>query len=179
MKLTRHEIESKFVYIDENDSTHDSLLNIQNSKIIKTRNRSKKASNKLKSINRERATKRQRVFENFTRRESFDFEYNKIIDLTFDVQISFNQFSCTLYSKFTFQSFSMISYFRFSFKFQSFFEFSLFAQLFRFSQIYNQSFETQSNLISLTTKKKKRKNDDDDDDDESEISKKNTKRVRK
>ena len=127
VKSTRYEIESKFVHIDENDSIHDLLLNIQNSKIIKTKSRFKKVLNKFKSINRNRATKQQRVFENFTRRESFDFEYNKIIDLTFNVQIYFNQFFCTSYSKSIFQLFSMISYFRFSFEFQSFFEFSFFA----------------------------------------------------
>ena len=142
VKSTRHKIELKFVYIDENDSIHDLLLNIQNSKIIKIKNRFKKISNKFKSTNRDRATKRQRVCENFTRRESFDFKYNEIIDLTFDIQIFFNQFFCTLYLKFIFQSFSMTLYFRFSLKFQFFFEFSFFAQLFRFSQTYNQSFET-------------------------------------
>ena len=126
VKSTRLEIESKFVHIDENDSIHDSLLNIQNFKIIKTKSRFKKTLNKLKLTNRDCATKRQRIFENFIRRESFDFEYSEIIDLTFDVQISFNQFFCTLYSKFIFQSFSMILYFRFSFEFQFSFEFSFF-----------------------------------------------------
>ena len=57
----------EFIEKSKQESTHDLLLNIRNSRKVKLKNRSFEVSNKFKftSIDRNYKTKRQRVFENF------------------------------------------------------------------------------------------------------------------
>ena len=94
--ITHYIDSSSWVHIEdfeENEKKkleHDSLLNIENSRSIKTKERSSEALNKskskakakAKSAKRDYTTKRQRAFENSTRRESSEFEYAEIIALT-------------------------------------------------------------------------------------------------
>ena len=92
--------------IDEFDEknetfTQNSLLLIQNSRVIKAKKRSRNSNNRSKKItkkikitttNRDYSTKRQRVFENFTRREFSIFEYINLVNFTNEIQIFANQF---------------------------------------------------------------------------------------
>ena len=98
-KSKRHYVDSAiFVDIEmkmKKTSIHDSLLNIQNSQKMRSKNRFKFASNRSKIVAKQICLeKRQRTFNNFTQRMFFDFEHAQTIDLTIDeiMQIFSNQF---------------------------------------------------------------------------------------
>ena len=87
-------------------STHDSLLDIQNSKKIKDKNRSRHASNRSKTtIDQNRFEQRFRAMKQSTQRNFSIFEYAQFIDFTIDeseIQMLSNQ---SLFSQYTIMSF--------------------------------------------------------------------------
>ena len=65
------------IEVDVNEtSTHNPLLNIQNSQKIRSKERPKFALNRSKTMTKQKRLKeRQRAFDNLTQRTFFDFEY--------------------------------------------------------------------------------------------------------
>ena len=180
-KSIRHYNElDEFVNVDDDENdifVQNSLLQIQNSTTMFTKNRFRKSQNrnKIKTTGeRNRTEERQRVFDNFIRRKFSRFEYNEIIDFISSVQISFNQsFSSSQSSFVRFTSSQFIRSFTFYFEFSMFDSFftSYFQQRFQFdssisiqslsnqmysqwfNQMYSQLISTQNHSTTTETKR--------------------------